>query len=706
MPFGQLASAVNALNGNLAAGWDAFTGNSGQSFSIPDGIVLDYQEVGLLGIIDYSNQANNATHYSGRGVTMDAATNTITYPTGYGSAERTATVWMRVGTLGARTLNGASGTFTFTPTATGVWEQLSSTATVSGNLSWTAGSDCDIADLQIGTAHWPHADWSDPTASGLNGKTIVDVGPDDFHGVCTGCNGFTEEGIDSEVAQIVGLDSALWFNGADTSLDYGSPLFSATADFDETFYWYIAESTAPVGANKFVVSQGTILGNFLGLSLKTDGNINFFINSGGSPINIAVTSANPYYQTLIKVRLRRVGDLFELYLNDILVDSGTQAGVTFSATNTIWGDTSFLTGNRHITGLVYGDNVTGTPSGTFLTVGQKRATIPQTGNRNWNKYQHFGGATSIVSLNSTITLTGDFSVDFAFTYDGSSAVQEYTGGLSTLQRFLYNGSNSTFFLANGVSTATFSGIVPVVGFNTINISRTGSLVTLTLNEGTDSQTFAADFVISQLGARFGNTNNVIGIITSININNQTTYTGLGNDPWADTTGSNDGTESGAFTRQLALASDANDQVDAYGTAILKPRLNNQTFNGFDDGEKWTTPDATSLDAVKTFIGFVFYDGVNDTTWLDLTAADTVIINASSGVLASSGITSPTYYTNGAAGTALNTGWNHVMVTTATAVNCGPIDGENRNGSIQFYTDVKLAAFALEEYNFNKSNYGL
>ncbi len=527
MPFGQLASAVNALNGNLAAGWDAFTGNSGQSFSIPDGIVLDYQEVGLLGIIDYSNQANNATHYSGRGVTMDAATNTITYPTGYGSAERTATVWMRVGTLGARTLNGASGTFTFTPTATGVWEQLSSTATVSGNLSWTAGSDCDIADLQIGTAHWPHADWSDPTASGLNGKTIVDVGPDDFHGVCTGCNGFTEE-----------------------------------------------------------------------------------------------------------------------------------------------------------------------------------ATIPQTGNRNWNKYQHFGGATSIVSLNSTITLTGDFSVDFAFTYDGSSAVQEYTGGLSTLQRFLYNGSNSTFFLANGVSTATFSGIVPVVGFNTINISRTGSLVTLTLNEGTDSQTFAADFVISQLGARFGNTNNVIGIITSININNQTTYTGLGNDPWADTTGSNDGTESGAFTRQLALASDANDQVDAYGTAILKPRLNNQTFNGFDDGEKWTTPDATSLDAVKTFIGFVFYDGVNDTTWLDLTAADTIIINASSGVLASSGITSPTYYTNGAAGTALNTGWNHVMVTTATAVNCGPIDGENRNGSIQFYTDVKLAAFALEEYNFNKSNYGL
>lgn len=519
MPFGQLASAVNALNGNLAAGWDAFTGNSGQSFSIPDGIVLDYQEVGLLGITDYSNQANNATHYSGRGVTMDAATNTITYPTGYGSAERTATVWMRVGTLGARTLNGVSGTFTFTPTATGAWEQLSSTATVLGNLSWTAGSDCDIADLQIGTAHWSHADWSDPTASGLNGKVIADVGPDDFHGFCTGCNGFTEEATIPQTGNR-NWNKYRWFNGANTSLDYGSPLFPATADFDETFYWYITESSAPA-TNLYAMEQATSAANFFGVSLTSGGRIALVGGSGTAGDRI-FTSANPYYQTLVKVRITKTSGTLEMYINDASI--GTYATpYSLQQVNTQWGRSSFLSGGRRITGLVYGDSVSGTESGTF-------------------------------------------------------------------------------------------------------------------------------------------------------------------------------------TRQLALASDANEQVDAYGTTILEPRLNNQTFNGFGDGEKWTTPDATSLDAVKTFIGFVFYDGINDTTWLDLTAADTIIINASSGALASSGITSPTYYTNGAAGTALNTGWNHIMLTTETAVNCGPIDGENRNGSMQFYTDVKLAAFALEKYNFNKSNY--
>ncbi len=690
MPFGQLASAVNALNGNLAAGWDAFTGNSGQSFSDPGVIVLDYQEVGSLGIIDYSNQANDATHYSGRGATMDAATNTITYPTGYGTAERTATVWMRVSTLGARTLNGASGTFTFTPTATGAWEQLNSTATVSGNLSWTAGSDCDIADLQIGTAHWPHADWSDPTASGLNGKIIADVGPDDFHGVCTGCNGFTKEGIDPDVAGIVGLDSALWFNGVDTFITTATKVFHQTADFDETFEIYVGNLTAPASYLYYINQQdGT---NIVGLAISpTSGLITFWVG-GSVPI---IESATPHYGEHITVRLTRVGTAFEMLING--VSQGTHdPGYTrwINPVPAVFGKHN-ITSGREITGLIQGDSVTGTLSGTFLTVGQKRATIPQTGNRNWNKYRWFNGVdTFITTATPVFPATADFDETFEI----------YVGNLTAPASYLYYMSQVESLNTFGLAISPTSGLIvfivggPVVIESatphygehiTVRLTRVGTTFEMLIN-GVSQGTHVSNNSISQEVTVFGKASFVSG----------REITGL---IYGDSVS---GTESGTFARQLALASDANEQVDAYGAAILEPRLNNQIFNGFGDGEKWTTPDATSLDAVKTFIGFVFYDGINDTTWLDLTAADTIIINASSGSLASSGITSPTYYTNGAAGTALNTGWNHIMLTTETAVNCGPIDGENRNGSIQFYTDVKFAAFALEEYNFNKSNYGL
>ena len=159
-----------------------------------EGRVLDYSTgVGPFTIVDQSGEGNTATLYSGRGLTIDAGSNTVVYDTNYTSASRTAAVWMRVSGLGARTLNGATGAFTFTPTATNTWEQLSSTATVTGDLTWTAGSNCDIGDLTCATEHWTHNDWSDPAGDTSNGKAIVDSGPNQLHGTCTGCSGFTGE---------------------------------------------------------------------------------------------------------------------------------------------------------------------------------------------------------------------------------------------------------------------------------------------------------------------------------------------------------------------------------------------------------------------------------------------------------------------------------------------------------------------------------
>jgi hypothetical protein len=60
---------------------------------------------------------------------------------------------MRVTSLGNRSLFIESGeAFIFTPTATGVWELLTSTVAVvggGGDMQWQPGSDCDISDLRI-----------------------------------------------------------------------------------------------------------------------------------------------------------------------------------------------------------------------------------------------------------------------------------------------------------------------------------------------------------------------------------------------------------------------------------------------------------------------------------------------------------------------------------------------------------------------------
>jgi len=119
-------------------------------------------------IADQSGNGLDATLLSGRYPTLDAAQDAITYATDYASASRTATVMMRVTSLGNRTL----GAFTFSPSAINVWELLTASATIAGNIAWEAGSDCDISDLRIyedgvEVDRWIHAELETGDPDGL-----------------------------------------------------------------------------------------------------------------------------------------------------------------------------------------------------------------------------------------------------------------------------------------------------------------------------------------------------------------------------------------------------------------------------------------------------------------------------------------------------------------------------------------------------------
>jgi hypothetical protein len=511
---------------------DPFDPKGPQYFT--EGRVLDYStDVGPFTIVDQSDEGNTATLYSGRGATIGPAANTITYPTGYGSAERTATVWMRVDVLGARTLNGATGTFTFTPTATGIWEQLSSTATVSGNLSWTPGSDCDIGDLTCATEHWTHDDFSNPTGDTSNGKTIVDSGPNDAHGTCTGCAGFTGE-----------------------------------------------------------------------------------------------------------------------------------------------------------------------------------ATIPQTADRNWNKYHYCEAVDKGATLSSEIILATSSEWRVEWTSSAGSFAQDSTiFGNGVGKKIAINLTGNSLEIRGDVTgQITFDTLQTEGQQYSFAMWQSAGVIYLSVDGVTQSATFTQieNLYIKDFGYQAGRSNEALnGFVYNIYINATAnndiwtnSYSGLGNDPYQDLTGSNNGTLTNSPKLQLVSASDEDDQIDAYGTAILEPRTNAQVVNIFGDGELVKTPAAASLDTIKTVSGWIWHDGTARTV-IDL---GTPTVGTTATDLTSSGFTGVTYFVNGPSGTTLSAGWNHCVVASTAALATDDIDILAKSGSSIDYITTLTVTEALQNFDAQKALY--
>ena len=276
------------------------------------------------------------------------------------------------------------------------------------------------------------------------------------------------------------------------------------------------------------------------------------------------------------------------------------------------------------------------------------------------------------------------------------------GNLTAPASYLYYFTQVTTSNTLGLTIAPTSGLITLVVGNSISIqsaathygkhitvrlTRVGTTFEMLIN-GVSEGTYVSSNSIDQVATVFGKASfaagrEVTGLIYGDPVN---------------------GTESGTFTRILAPASDATPANDALGNAIANPRVNNSVLNLFGDGEYGLVPASASLDTGKTVSGWVYYGGVA-VTFLDL---GTPTISSSGGSLTSSGFTAPTYHVNGVSTAGLGAaGWKHVMVTSTAALATDNWDQLLiPQAKLIGYSDVKVTADALQNYNAQKAAFGL
>ena len=493
------------------------------------------------------------------------------------------------------------------------------------------GYNGDLSDVRClgatGTVlgHWSLADWSNPTGDTSNGKTIVDSGPNQLHGTCTGCSGFTGEGIDPLFAPIT--DETLPYFAGDNAASVGFSDVTFAGDLAVSFKTHMIDLDG---------TSGTIDGAHFLADIGGSARIYFDgSSSGGGAVAVADDAGNTSIwqneSALVAgvdydVQVTRISGVWNLTINGIDKAAPTFGSASGTVTLNSWGARrGTATSITALNGVIYDINLgsaawgggtpytdtigsnDGTPVGTFVTVGQKRATIPQTADKNWNKYQWFNGTNAYVSvagMTATTNYFGACTISADIYIKDASATATICALGSDAYRILI--SAGTWRLNSATNTA----VSVVAGINQVSVdfNSAGSAVSLSINSvevWTGTATSSSSATTFLLGARTPATPGLFwdGTISNFSLSGSLeknfAYTGLGNDPWADTIGSNDGTESGTFTRELVSASDANIQIDALGTAISQPRLNTQQLNLFGEGEHSRTPDSASLDLTTT-----------------------------------------------------------------------------------------------------------
>ena len=451
-------------------------------------------------VSDKSGNGLDATLLSGRYVELDAASDTIDYATAYISGDRTATVMMRVTSLGNRTL----GAFTFSPTATGVWELLTAPdVTVSGDLSWTAGSDCDISDLRIyedgvEVDRWIHAELESGDPDGL--PVANSIRP-----LATGTyTGGSFSSGEPTILQTAGMDfnEYSWFNGTDTSVSSTKilPLVGAlTVKFrfssTEGVVFY-SQASANQSSQGFSITESRTAGNV---------HVTFHI-ARGTFTNISQSGFSEGDWITCTAYFNFTTDTYSIDVNGLSGDGilagrypehgpffllGTEATSTYYGEDIIYALTLFDTDQSTpiLNWTGYGKNPwkdtigsnDGTESGTFL-----RPLVPVSDTD--PTLDAYGNALTFQRTPKTLNLTDGASAQIAAPVpDTIKTVADWIWNDGTAQTHIDGGnwtvgSTGTDLTSTGFTGVAYfvqgeSGTTLVAGWNHVMVASTAALTT-------------------------------------------------------------------------------------------------------------------------------------------------------------------------------------------------------------------------------------
>tara|TARA_R110000765_G_scaffold7963_4_gene26101 strand:+ start:105867 stop:109295 length:3429 start_codon:yes stop_codon:yes gene_type:complete len=693
------------------------------------GRVLDYGIIGNYGIVDKSPEGNDAILYTGRGISTDGSIDKGINA----NVTTTSDVWTLTGkvkTNGEVNLqidDSADGSGVLAGLDTGTWEDFSINFNMAGFVSasnvvigWSNevgfADSADWSDIRLMSgntvvAHWTLADRADVGLTGLNGLSLTDSSGNGFHGSCIGCNGFTGEGIDPLFVPIT--DETLPYFAGDNAASVGFSDVTFAGDLAVSFKTHIIDLDG---------TSGTVDGaHFLA---DIGGSARIYYDVGSPSFGVSDDSGSITAWTSVStlaagvdydIQVTRISGVWNLTINGI--DKGAPAFGSASGTMTLnaWGALrGAATSITALNGVIYDINLgsaawggstpytdtigsnNGTESGTFVTVGQKRATIPQTADKNWNKYmQFYGDATGSTGVSIPVeNLLGDFNMS-AHLYGNtkgmffSNADGAFGGGLT---RIYYNsGSGSIVMTDNdGTHAALFSGVFPVGQFlnNLVQITRVGTTISLYIDNAFISSVEDAGisrFVIDSIGG-WRNSGGLIygwtGTITNVSLQGSK-WSGYGNTDadWTDISGrGSNGVVYGSPENWLVSASGS---VDAFGQPIRSQRVNGEVFNSFGDGENFTQP--TTIGNIYLVTGWFYWDG--DTSAQTICDLGTPQFIQSGGNISATGITAPTYYVDGVVAQSLSvSGWHYVAVSSASLISDSGLTNPETTGGFVFYNN--------------------
>lgn len=602
---------------------------------------------------------------------------------------------------------------------------------------------CQLADVQIsGGPRYRLNSHPDVSAAGLNGLPMIDSSGLGLHGTFVGCDGLRNLGIPVDLRGLGAYEDYMWFDGVDdavtnvpcvvgggttrkieiaitkpTSTTLQFAYYSNNADYLQQnaggATWYIRAARATTASiwefNSAVLSSGL---NTLVFQIDTATGTGCTLSvNGGSPVSLTVIGAAGSGNLLATSSLSWVGrgntgDYFSglingVKFNDVLIAEGN--GITSAA----WGG--------------------GTVSGSPNTIGELRRFPPQVAALDCNRRMWFDGVNDLVTYADSDdfeinTGSGDQPFEVSCDYFAPSSTFAAVVPLvckdtsSTAFDWMFYFNTTILRALIGTQTGVYLQVFSDCGISGLHnykftYNGDGTLSGLKLfRDGVEQvvstasvgvYSYTGSTATVKVGQRLAfSTQRLVGMVQNIIIkkNGVTVLSAVGSGntsaAWSG------GTVTGSPENILLPATDINPALDAYGNAIANPRPTANTINLPGDGASFSVADNAALGAVKTVCGWVYHSGANAT----LLDCGTPTLTVASNVLGSSGWTSPTLYVNGVAGTALAVGWNHVALTTATATDCGPIDGTVTCDRWLFYSEALSAAQILKNYNATKRSF--